>query len=183
MRSRAVRRDIAKLGVLETPRHLSAIGALDMQEAGSVIPQLLLDERFRLFASGIFGTEVVPYADHHENVAVVILHEFGDHHGGHCDDFYGVINIAVSMPDEEAGGVLHYAPRATTREALEESRSFLPLQPGDAYAMESGNTVHEVTELFDNTRERIIVSLSWSLPGQENAPSYSGAPLFGRKTC
>jgi len=172
------RKDLSALN--GSPRHMTTVNGRHLLN-GEYIPGLLRHPALLEYVTGIVGERVVPYGDTNEACVLIELNNKGDTHGAHCDQFRGVLNVAVAMPDEaEDGGVLAYVPGVRDPAALRgKDRREVWLKPGDAYVMDhTDDCVHEVTPLTRRGSRRIIASLAFSDPKHAGIPSQSSAQLF-----
>jgi hypothetical protein len=77
------------------------------------------DSRLIRLVSAIAGWEAVEVRDPLERHVIHILHQRGDTHGAHTDDYPLALVLFTEAPDEAAdGGLLEHVPHATGLDSL-----------------------------------------------------------------
>ncbi|MFE9782210.1 hypothetical protein ACFYPA_29160 [Streptomyces sp. NPDC005775] len=99
-----------------SPRNMTTLGGHVIAEKSQLVPRLHADDELTSLLSCLTGQAVAPVPDPVERHVLNILHQEGDAHGGHTDDYpYALVlfleapRLALSSP----GSPIEAAPLRT----------------------------------------------------------------------
>ncbi len=151
-----------------TPRNMTVVGGAVMNRQDDIMG-FYRDPELRRLLSNFTGADVVDCPEVVENVILTSLHEVGDTHGWHLDDYPFALIICLEAPEEGAGGDLEM-------EVGQSEIDFLRLEAGDAYLLRSDQIRHRVAPLSRNSR-RVIMNFTYSCHGHSIIPNGSAYSL------
>lgn len=167
--SSAQRRDLIVAQSGNTPRRLTNVGRDILREASSVIPAVFESSSLRSLLSSIVGEEVRPVPYRPEEYIASYLHQAGDVHGWHWDDYSWALVWVFKMPEPAAGGSLEYVPNVPWNiddPAVDRWVSEGPVLTrhpgaGSAYLLKADTALHRVSPLL-RPDERMIVCYTYA---------------------
>ncbi|MFH8487821.1 HalD/BesD family halogenase [Streptomyces longisporoflavus] len=176
----AVRRDFAMECMDRSPRHMTTLGGHAIARESELIPQLYRDEHLLDLLGRIADLQAVPVSDPLERHVINSLHEQGDTHGAHTDDYPLALVLFTEAPADPAdGGLLEYAPRAGDLNALRsDAARRAHHRPGDGYLLRSDTTAHRVTPLRRAGLRRTVLNFAYTTPDRQQAVTRSASQLY-----
>jgi hypothetical protein len=167
--AQACRRDLLMAATGNTPRRYSNLDRDTLAGGSTIIPAVYLNPGLIELLQDITGEDVnaVPYVP--EEFIASRLHEPGDVHGYHWDDYTWALIWVFKMPPAEIGGSLEYVKRVPwNREDPQIDRLVAegPLErrhplANSAYFLKADTTLHRVAPL-KAPAERMIVCYSYA---------------------
>ncbi|WP_371524932.1 hypothetical protein OG302_01345 [Streptomyces sp. NBC_01283] len=175
----ATRRDFAMDCMNGSPRHMTTLGGRVIAEESPVVSALYRDPALLALLEPIAAFDVVGVDDPVERHVLNILHQPGDTHGAHIDDYPLALVLFLQAPDDpKDGGLLEYVPQTRTLKALDSPLALrLHHRPGDGYLLRSDTTAHRVTPLRRPGVRRTVLNFAYTTPGRQSAHTPS-APLL-----
>ncbi|WP_424851842.1 HalD/BesD family halogenase [Streptomyces sp. SAI-170] len=177
----AVRRDFAMECMDGSPRHMTTLGGKVITEESTLIPQLYENEELLALLGAIADLDAVPVRDPLERHVINMLHEPGDTHGAHTDDYPLALVLFVQAPADPAdGGLLEFASHAHHLSALRRTEALRRAHhtPGDGYLLRSDTTPHRVTPLRRAGLRRTVLNCAYTTPDRQRAVTPSAARLY-----
>ncbi|MFF1415781.1 hypothetical protein ACFVX6_39435 [Streptomyces sp. NPDC058289] len=133
----AVRRDFSMECMDDSPRHMTTLGGHVIAEESELIAGLYGDKSLLRLLGRIAAIAAVPVRDPLERHVINILHQQGDTHGAHTDDYPLALVVFTEAPaDPGDGGLLEYAPHTAGR------CSHRPTPPASISSMRSTQIPH-----------------------------------------
>jgi hypothetical protein len=160
----ARRRDLIMESTGGTPRHMSTMCDEHIDELTPLVTEMYSDTLLLELLSGIVGEQVLtlPQGTEEDLYVLNYLHQPGDTHGGHFDDYPFSLVIILTCPEEAQGGYVQLCQDAQSVQDLEGPRARrVVLRPGDAYLLRGNTTAHSVAPIVAGT-ERIALSLAYT---------------------
>ncbi|MFD4242411.1 hypothetical protein ACFWP3_12560 [Streptomyces sp. NPDC058525] len=177
----AVRRDFAMECMGGSPRHMTTIGGKALAARSPLIADLYERPELLGLLSALTGERVQGVGELTERHVLNILHQPGDTHGEHTDDYpYALVFFLQAPEDAGDGGLLEYAPH-TTELPLPDGT---PVErrhhrAGDAYLLRADTTAHRVSPLTRPGVRRTVLNFAYTTPGREEARTPSARLLYG----
>ncbi|MEC4019225.1 HalD/BesD family halogenase [Streptomyces sp. H27-D2] len=177
----ARRRDFAMECTGGSSRHMTAAGGRLIEARSEFIPRLYADDRIAELLRRASGLDVTRVPDPVERHVANYLHERGDTHGAHFDDYpFALVIFAEAPRSARDGGLLEYAPHARGLDDLGTARALRAHhRPGDAYLLRSDTTAHRVTPLRRAGLRRVVLNFAYTAPGIRTATTPSAELLYG----
>ncbi|OJH36819.1 HalD/BesD family halogenase [Cystobacter ferrugineus] len=173
----AQRRDMRFAETGNTSRKLSNVRRNDILAHGGVIPRLYGSPALLSALGHIVGGPVLPCPYDDEQYVITQLHQPGDTHGWHWDDYSYALVWIIECPPVELGGFVQCVPH--TRWNKREPRLFeafihrpiysFALEPGDLYLLRADTTLHRVYPLLGAHR-RVILNMAYASPRNLEKP-------------
>lgn len=173
----AKRRDIVVAQSGNTPRRYSNLDR-DALAAGSlVVPEVFHSRVLRSYLGQIVGETVLPVPYTPEEYIAARLHETGDVHGWHWDDYTWALVWILKIPDETIGGSLDFIARASWDRENPRVDELVAKGPvarrhpgvGNAYLLKADTALHRVAPLSEDA-ERMIVCYTFATESDLNRP-------------
>lgn len=164
------RRDFVMECMDNTPRNMTTVGGLAIAERSPTIVDLYNDARLVSGISGVVGRSLEAAGDPVERHVLNMLHEAGDTHGFHTDDYPVALVLFIESPDCPDGcGKLEFCPVENVHEAQTRSHAV-----GDAYVLRSDRLRHRVQPIHSGCR-RTVLNFAYAVQGEtvEHTPSAS----------
>lgn len=176
----AVRRDFAMECMDDSPRHMTTLGGHVIARESGLIPRLYHDESLLGLLGRIAGAHIIPVRDPLERHVVNVLHQQGDTHGAHTDDYPLALVLFTEAPAHPGdGGLLEYVPDAVGLHTLESGAAQRAHhRPGDGYLLRSDTTAHRVTPLRRPGVRRTVLNFAYTTPGRQRAVTPSASQLY-----
>ncbi|MGV9879646.1 HalD/BesD family halogenase [Streptomyces sp. NPDC003006] len=176
----AVRRDFSMECMDRSPRHMTTLGGNAIARDSELIPQLYRDEHLLDLLSRIAGLQAVPVSDPLERHVINSLHQQGDTHGAHTDDYpLALVLFTEAAADPAHGGLLEYAPHTVNLNILRTDAARLAHhRPGDGYLLRSDTTAHRVTPLRRPGLRRTVLNFAYTTPERQQAVTHSASLLY-----
>ncbi|MFD4559722.1 hypothetical protein ACFWP5_36320 [Streptomyces sp. NPDC058469] len=176
----AVRRDFAMECTDRSPRHMTTLGGHVIARESELIPQLYRDEHLLGLLGRIAGITAVPVGDPLERHVINSLHQQGDTHGAHTDDYPLALVLFTEAPADPAhGGLLEYVPHAIELDTLQtDTARRAHHRPGDGYLLRSDTTVHRVTPLVRAGLRRTVLNFAYTTLDRQRAVTPSASQLY-----
>ncbi|MFH8411320.1 hypothetical protein ACH4FX_42170 [Streptomyces sp. NPDC018019] len=176
----AVRRDFSMECTDRSPRHMTTLGGHAIAQDSELIPQLYHDEHLLDLLGRLADVQVVPVSDPLERHVINSLHQQGDTHGAHTDDYPLALVLFIEAPaDPTHGGLLEYAPYAIDLSVLQTNAARRAHhRPGDGYLLRSDTTAHRVAPLRRPGLRRTVLNFAYTTPGRQRAVTPSASLLY-----
>ncbi|MET9324496.1 hypothetical protein ABZX75_30700 [Streptomyces sp. NPDC003038] len=176
----AVRRDFDMECTDRSPRHMTTLGGHVIVRESELIPRLYHDEVLLSLVSRIAGLLAVAVRDPLERHVLNTLHQPGDTHGAHTDDYPLALVLFIEAPHDPAhGGLLEYTPHTTDLTTLDTGTARRAHhRPGDGYLLRSDTTAHRVTPLNRPGMRRTVANFAYTTPDRQQALTPSAAQLY-----
>ncbi|MFI2238650.1 HalD/BesD family halogenase [Streptomyces chrestomyceticus] len=177
----AVRRDFTMACMNNSPRHLTVVGGHAIAQHSALIPALYQDPGLIAFLARLTGLEVTALHEPVERHVLNVLHQPGDTHGAHTDDYPLALVLFLHAPaDEGDGGLLEYTPHISVLDGLGAGSALRAHhRSGDAYLLRSDTTAHRVTPLRRAGLRRAVLNMAYTTPGRQHPVTDSAALLYG----
>ncbi|MFD3938184.1 hypothetical protein ACFWSF_26580 [Streptomyces sp. NPDC058611] len=109
-----------------------------------------------------------------------ILHQSGDTHGAHTDDYLLALVLFVGTPPRPAdGGLLEFNPGHRDLTALDKPGTRqVHHHAGDAYLLRSDLTAHRVTPLNRPGTRRTVLNFAYTTHGHRSPATDSASRLY-----
>lgn len=152
-----------------TPRRFTALARDVIARGSSIIPAVFESSALRAALEEIVDEKVLPVPYEPEQYIATRLHEAGDVHGWHWDDYTWALVWIFKTPDEDNGGSLEYVkdvPWDPKDRRVEEFVAAGPVRrrhpaAGSAYLLKAGTALHRVSPL-SYAAERMMVCFSFA---------------------
>ncbi|MFD3684802.1 hypothetical protein ACFWTE_08310 [Nocardiopsis sp. NPDC058631] len=176
----AVRRDFAMASTDSSPRHMTTLGGHAIARHSRLICDLYRREDLLSWIGAVAGIEAVEVQDLLERHVINILHQQGDTHGAHTDDYPIALVLFVEAPAQAAdGGLLEYTPHHAALSGLESAAARRAHHlPGQGYLLRADTTAHRVTPLNGPGLRRAVLNLAYTTPDRQQARTTSAAQLY-----
>ncbi|WP_051872315.1 HalD/BesD family halogenase [Streptomyces sclerotialus] len=176
----AVRRDFTMACMNDSPRHLTVVGGQSIAQHSSLIPALYREPGLLTFLGRLTGLDITTVHEPVERHVLNVLHQPGDTHGAHIDDYPLALVLFLHAPAHHRdGGLLEYTPHASTLDALgTRSARRAHHRSGDAYLLRSDTTAHRVTPLRHPGLRRAVLNMAYTTPGRQHAVTDSATLLY-----
>ncbi|MFD3538330.1 2OG-Fe(II) oxygenase [Streptomyces sp. NPDC058662] len=176
----ALRRDFSMACMDDSPRRMTTLGGQMIAEKSQMIPRLYKGEELISLLGRLTGQDVAPVPDPMERHVLNILHQHGDTHGGHTDDYpYALVLFLEAPSDPEDGGLLEFTPHTPDLAALGTPAAVTAHhQAGDAYLLRSDTTAHRVTPLTRPGARRTVLNFAYTLPNHTVHKTNSADQLY-----
>lgn len=156
-----------------TPRHMTTLSGLAIAERSPDIVGLYHDDRLRRAISTVVGRTLEPAGDPVERHVLNMLHQAGDTHGFHTDDYPVALVLFIESPACPDGcGRLEFCLAENVHEAQTRAHSV-----GDAYVLRSDRLKHRVQPIHDGCR-RTVLNFAYAVEGEPVAQSLSASLLY-----
>lgn len=147
-----------------TPRKMDVIGGY-ATNTDIELTCIYKNLRLKTVLSVITGIEVSECENLVENIIFTVMHDTGDTHGWHIDDYPIAFIIGVDVSDDIQGGLVEI-------KNPDGSLANLSLKQGDAYILRSDILEHRVTPISNVTR-RIIANFTYNAANNRVIPNGS----------
>lgn len=176
----AARRDFAMECMGDSPRHMTTLGGHAIAREAHLIPRLYGDPQLIALLGSITDLDIVPVRDRLERHVINVLHQQGDTHGAHTDDYPLALVLFTEAPAAPAdGGLLEYAPQGADLRALDTGAvRRAHHRPGDGYLLRSDTTAHRVTPLSRSEVRRTVVNFAYTTRDRQHAVTPSASQLY-----
>ncbi|PKV90089.1 hypothetical protein [Streptomyces sp. TLI_146] len=176
----AARRDFSMACMNDSPRHMTTLGGHVIARESRLIPRLYRDAQLLGLLAEITDLDVVPVRDRLERHVINVLHQQGDTHGAHTDDYPLALVLFTETPNNPAdGGLLEYAAHSTGLHILDtRAARRAHHRPGDGYLLRSDTTAHRVTPLSRPDTRRTVVNFAYTTPDRQQALTPSAFQLY-----
>lgn len=167
------RKDFMMVCMENTPRHMTTVSGLAIAERSPAIVDLYNDSRLVEGISNLVGRPLEAAGDPVERHVLNMLHEAGDTHGFHTDDYPVALVLFIESPNCPDGcGRLEFCPVEDVHEAQTRSH-----QVGDAYVLRSDRLRHRVQPIHNGCR-RTVLNFAYSVEGEAIAHTPSASLLY-----
>ncbi|MEU9194562.1 HalD/BesD family halogenase [Streptomyces hundungensis] len=180
LRKLAVRRDFAMECTDRSPRHMTTLGGHVIARESELITRLYSDEHLLGLLGRIAGIQAVPVSDPLERHVINSLHQQGDTHGAHTDDYPLALVLFTEAPADPAdGGLLEYVAHTVDLNALQtDTARRAHHRPGDGYLLRSDTTAHRVTPLCRPGLRRTVLNFAYTTPDRQRAVTPTAFHLY-----
>ena len=149
---RAKRRDFDMECMGGTPRHMTTLGGIEIVESAPVVGALYRDPALMAALGRLVGLELQVAADPVERHVLNVLHQSGDTHGLHTDDYPLALVMFIESPScEEGCGHLEFFNACKAGESSLKSHA-----PGDAYLLRADLFPHRVQPIHDGCVRTVL---------------------------
>ncbi len=167
------RKDFVMECMDSTPRHMTTVSGLAIAERSEAIVELYHDSTLIERISSVVGQSLDPAGDPVERHVLNMLHQAGDTHGFHTDDYPVALVLFIESPDcPEGCGRLEFCPVGAVHDAQTKSHAV-----GDAYVLRSDRLKHRVQPIHDGCR-RTVLNFAYSVRGESVAHTPSASLLY-----
>ncbi|MCX5079356.1 hypothetical protein OHA84_01380 [Streptomyces sp. NBC_00513] len=176
----AVRRDFRMPCMDDSPRHMTTLGGHHIARHSPTITRLYQDQDLARLLGVLLGERVVAVRDPVERHVLNILHQPGDTHGAHTDDYpLALVLFLEAPPRPDDGGLLEFHPGRADLAALDTPGARrVHHQPADGYLLRSDLTAHRVTPLARPGVRRTVLNFAYTTPGRQEATTSSASLLY-----
>ncbi|WP_328540636.1 HalD/BesD family halogenase [Streptomyces sp. NBC_00344] len=176
----ATRRDFRMECMDDSPRHMTTLGGHHIAQESTLISTLYRDTALLALLAAVHGTDVLPVEEEVERHVLNILHNPGDTHGAHTDDYPLALVLFIAAPPETAdGGLLEFNPGHQDLTALDEPGTRqIHHQAGDAYLLRSDLTAHRVTPLNRPGSRRTVLNFAYTTEDHQAPATDSAHRLY-----
>ncbi|HVE46064.1 MAG TPA: hypothetical protein VNA57_04885 [Acidimicrobiales bacterium] len=165
----ARRRDLIVRQSGNTPRRYTNIDRDVLATNTTVIPEVFRSPELYDLLEQVVGERVLPVPYVPEEFIAARLHQAGDVHGWHWDDYTWALVWIFKMPDELNGGSLEYIKRVPWDQDDPRTDEIVASHPvtrrhpevGNAYLLKADTALHRVSPLREDA-ERMIVCYSFA---------------------
>ncbi len=169
----AKRKDFQMECMGNTPRHMTTISGLAIAERAQAIVNLYHDAQLMQAISSLLGKPLRAADDPVERHVLNMLHEGGDTHGFHVDDYPIAMVLFIESPDCPSGcGRVEFCPVDDVHNAQSKSHNV-----GDAYLLRSDQLQHRVQPIHDGCR-RTVLNFAYAVEGEEVHHTPSASLLY-----
>jgi len=169
----ARRRDFQMECMGGTPRHMTTVSGLAIAENSPAIVGLYHDVELVESISRLIERDLEPADDPVERHVLNMLHQGGDTHGFHTDDYPVALVMFIESPDCNLGcGRLEFCVTGNTDHAQTRSH-----QAGDAYVLRADRMNHRVQPIHDGCR-RTVLNFAYGVKGHTVARTPSASMLY-----
>ena len=173
------RKDFIMVETNKTKRHLTTVSGTKIHLHSELIPTLYAHKKIINFLSGIADEALSLTPDLADRHAIHRMHQEGDTHGGHVDDYAFVLIICIEAPHLSQGGEVEFVPNSIDINDLGTDKARRDtLNVGDAYFMRSNKAVHRVLPLKETTNRTVVVFTYADIETKDINVSYSSASLY-----
>lgn len=173
LEKRAKRRDFKMECMGGTPRHMTTLGGLEVAETAPVIAALYRDARLVDGLGAMVGLEFQFAADPVERHVLNILHQSGDTHGLHTDDYPLALVMFLQSPScQEGCGHLEFFNACKAGESSLKAHA-----PGDAYLLRADKFPHRVQPIHDGC-VRTVLNFAYGATTIPVSPGASASILY-----
>jgi hypothetical protein len=176
----ALRRDFVMASMDSSPRHMTTLGGHVIARTSHLVPELYHGRRLLSWIGEVSGLPAAWVADPLERHVINILHQEGDTHGAHTDDYPLALVLFTEAPGDPAdGGLLQFTPHAHDLSGLESAAArHAHHRPGDGYLLRADTTAHRVTPLRRPGLRRTVMNLAYTTPDRQQARTPSAGQLY-----
>lgn len=176
----ATRRDLSMECMDDSPRHMTTLGGHHIARESPLISALYRDTGLLALLTALHGTDVRPVEEPVERHVLNILHNPGDTHGAHTDDYPPALVLFVEAPPQAAdGGLLEFNPGHRSLAALDKPGTRQAHHhAGDAYLLRSDLTAHRVTPLNHPGARRTVLNFAYTTHGHHSPATDSARRLY-----
>lgn len=173
LEKRARRRDFRMECMGGTPRHMTTLGGIEIAEIAPVVAALYRDPRLVSALSAAVGLDIQLAEDPVERHVLNILHQSGDTHGLHTDDYPLALVMFLQSPScEEGCGHLEFFNACTAGQASLKAHA-----PGDAYLLRADKFPHRVQPIHDGC-VRTVLNFAYGASSIPVTPTGSASILY-----
>jgi len=156
-----------------TPRHMTTVSGLAIAERAPAIVELYHSDRLKSSISALIGRDLETAADPVERHVINMLHQGGDTHGYHLDDYPIALVLFIESPDCPDGcGQLEFCPVDGPHATQTASHHV-----GDAYVLRSDRLRHRVQPIHDGCR-RTVMNFAYAVKGEPVVQTASASLLY-----
>ena len=149
---RAKRRDFEMECMGGTPRHMTTLGGVEIVEIAPIVGALYCDPRLMKALSALVGLDLQIAKDPVERHVLNVLHQSGDTHGLHTDDYPVALVMFLESPScQEGCGHLEFFSACKAGESSLKSHA-----PGDAYLLRADQLPHRVQPIHDGCVRTVL---------------------------
>ncbi|GGX41019.1 HalD/BesD family halogenase [Streptomyces chryseus] len=176
----ATRRDFHMECMENSPRHMTTLGGHHIAQESALISTLYRDTGLLALLTALHEVDVLPVQEPVERHVLNILHNPGDTHGAHTDDFPLALVLFIEAPEASTdGGLLEFNPGRRDLGALNEPGARqLHHQAGDAYLLRSDLTAHRVTPLNRPGTRRTVLNFAYTTEDHRTPATNSAHRLY-----
>ncbi|CAM5259164.1 L-lysine 4-chlorinase [Streptomyces tendae] len=164
----------------DSPRHMTTLGGHDIARESPLVRELYENPLLLGLVGEIAGEPPVTVPDPLERHVLNVLHQQGDTHGAHTDDYpYALVLFLEAPPEAADGGLLQYVPQAGSLADLDtdQARS-AHHRASDAYLLRSDTTAHRVTPLTRPGVRRTVLNFAYTNRFAASRPTPSARELY-----
>jgi hypothetical protein len=153
-----------------SPRRMRNVGGNEIMSKSPMLANLYDSSSLRDLVSAVIGESALtcPYA--RERIVITSLHQQGDTHGWHWDDYSIALIWVLQAPPVDCGGLVQCIPHTRWNREAPQILEHLVASPihtyyfgsGEAYLMQTRNTLHRVHPLVKPSCERIIMNFAFA---------------------
>lgn len=179
LESVATRRDLNMACMNNTPRHMTTVGGHIIAHESHLISELYSDSVLLQYIRDLTGLELVLVHEMVERHVANFLHQPGDTHGAHFDDYpVALILFIETPPSPQDGGLLEFAANASNLTQIDGPNVKHAFHvSGDAYVLRSDTTAHRVTALNRQAR-RVVLNFAYTTPDSCSITTPSASLLY-----
>ncbi|MFD3808944.1 hypothetical protein ACFWTC_36520 [Streptomyces sp. NPDC058619] len=175
----ATRRDFRMECMDDSPRHMTTLGGHHIAQESALISTLYRDTGLLALLTALHGVGVLPVEEPVERHVLNILHQPGDTHGAHTDDYPLALVLFIEAPEASDGGLLEFNPGRRSLSSLNEPGTCrLHHQAGDAYLLRSDLTAHRVTPLDRPGTRRTVLNFAYTTEDHQAPATDSAQRLY-----
>lgn len=164
------RRDFDMAQTENTPRHMRNVGGVEIIRDCPLFCNLYDDPVLRNFISGIIGEPALTCPYEMERMIITSLQKQGDTHGWHWDDYSIALVWILQAPSIDCGGLVQCIPHTRWNRAEPNILKHMVTSPihshyfnsGEAYLMQTRETLHRVYPIVKEGHERIILNFAFA---------------------
>ncbi|MFD4523927.1 hypothetical protein ACFWP7_08375 [Streptomyces sp. NPDC058470] len=159
---------------------MTTLGGHVIARESELILQLYRDEHLLGLFGRIAGIQAVPVSDPLERHVINSLHQQGDTHVAHTDDYPLALVLFTEAPADPAhGGLLEYVPHTIDLDTLQtDTVRRAQHRHGEGYLLRSDTTVHRVTPLRRPGPRRTVLNFAYTTADRQRAVTPSASQLY-----
>jgi hypothetical protein len=165
------RRDFRMHPTGGTPRRMTNVAQSVIEKDSPLVVRIYQNKRLRRAISSIVGAPVFDCPYPPERFVITKLHQVGDTHGWHWDDYPFALVWILKAPALESGGILQCVPNTCWDKKDPQILAQLVNHPvhsyffasHEAYLMNTRTTLHRVYPLLRAGTERLILNCAFAV--------------------
>jgi hypothetical protein len=171
---RARRRDFAMTCMGDSPRHMTTLGGIEISETAPTITELYSSADLMDRLGRLVGLDLVLADDPVERHVLNHLHQAGDTHGLHTDDYPLALVLFLESPScAEGCGHLEFFPEC----AAGKDSSLLHHDAGDGYLLRADRLSHRVRPIHDGC-VRTVLNFAYGIADEPIVRTDSASILY-----
>ncbi|MER6239095.1 HalD/BesD family halogenase [Streptomyces clavifer] len=158
---------------------MTTLGGHHIAQESTLISTLYRNTGLLALLTALNGEGVLPVAEPVERHVLNILHQPGDTHGAHTDDYPLALVLFIEAPQASGGGLLEFNPGRRDLRSLDEPGTCrLHHRAGDAYLLRSDLTAHRVTPLDRTGTRRTVLNFAYTIEDHRAPATDSAQRLY-----